>query len=315
MDSFDRTVRGHSACHLMAGFICGYDPICAPRAPLIYKVLLSLVGDESCLRLTWDRDTYIFKMSLGAIESEYLLERALPSEAVRLQLFNRVVDFAKRVASLRRGDDYSYNIQKHANGLIRPEMDETEYLMSGANGPVLMESIAHLEAGRTVEMPQVLDVCCGSKMFYPDKNDLMVTFSDIRQESEVLCDGRKLTIDPDIVQDFRKLGYRDQSFDMVVFDPPHLVRAGEKSWMAKKYGVLNKTTWYEDLRKGFSEAFRVLRDKGVLIFKWNETQIATSRILKLSPYKPLLIQRTGKGDKTHWIVFIKTSFKKVPDGE
>jgi hypothetical protein len=43
--------------------------------------------------------------------------------------------------------------------------------------------------------------------------------------------------------------------------------------MGKKYGRLNKETWRDDLRAGFAEAFRVLWLHGVLIFKWNETQI------------------------------------------
>jgi 23S rRNA G2069 N7-methylase RlmK/C1962 C5-methylase RlmI len=51
--------------------------------------------------------------------------------------------------------------------------------------------------------------------------------------------------------------------------------------MGKKYGRLNKDTWREDLRAGFKEAFRVLRPHGVLIFKWNETQIPVSQILAL----------------------------------
>ncbi|ELZ8478228.1 SAM-dependent methyltransferase, partial [Salmonella enterica] len=60
-----------------------------------------------------------------------------------------------------------------------------------------------------------------------------------------------------------------------------------------------------DLRAGFKEAFRVLRPRGVLIFKWNETQIPVSQILALTDVKPIIGQRTGKGDKTHWIIFVK----------
>lgn len=92
---------------------------------------------------------------------------------------------------------------------------------------------------------------------------------------------------------------------MVVFDPPHLESIGENAWMRKKYGALNRETWREDLRAGFAEAFRVLRPSGVLIFKWNETQIPVSQIITLTPEKPLIGQRTGKSDKTHWIIFLK----------
>ncbi|EGN9537459.1 SAM-dependent methyltransferase, partial [Salmonella enterica] len=40
-------------------------------------------------------------------------------------------------------------------------------------------------------------------------------------------------------------------------------------------------------------------------FKWNETQIPVSQILALTDVKPIIGQRTGKGDKTHWIIFVK----------
>lgn len=153
----------------------------------------------------------------------------------------------------------------------------------------------------------ILDMCCGSRMFWFDKQDERAVFSDIRAEEHELCDGRQLVISPNIIADFRSLPFPDNSFPVVVFDPPHLERVGDNAWMGKKYGRLNKETWRDDLRSGFSEAFRVLWPNGVLIFKWNETQIPVSQILALTDVKPIIGQRTGKSDKTHWIIFIKGS--------
>ncbi len=155
--------------------------------------------------------------------------------------------------------------------------------------------------------PHILDVCCGSRMFYPDKNDSRVVFSDIRKEEHILCDGRQLIINPDVIADFRNLPFPDNSFYTVVFDPPHLIRIGKTSWMFKKYGALNKETWQEDLSKGLSEAFRVLKPYSPLIFKWNETQIPARQILALTEHKPFIVQRVGKNDKTHWMVFSKNN--------
>lgn len=151
----------------------------------------------------------------------------------------------------------------------------------------------------------VLDMCCGSRMFWFDKRDGRALFTDIRDEQHELCDGRQLVISPDMVADFRSLPFADASFGVVVFDLPHLERVGENAWMGKKYGRLNKDTWRDDIRAGFAEAFRVLWPHGVLIFKWNETQIPVSQILALTDVKPLIGQRTGKNDKTHWIIFLK----------
>lgn len=150
----------------------------------------------------------------------------------------------------------------------------------------------------------VLDVCCGSRMFWFDKDDERAVFNDVRREDHILCDGRELVIDPDTQFDFTKLGFDSGQFNLVVFDPPHLEKIGDSAWMAKKYGKLTPD-WQDKLKGGFSECFRVLKDGGVLIFKWNEDQIKVSEILKLTDNKPLFGHRSGKRSNTHWIAFIK----------
>lgn len=137
---------------------------------------------------------------------------------------------------------------------------------------------------------KVLDPCCGSRMMWFDKNNPEAVFGDKRKEIHLLKDRkylRKLEITPDVVMDFTNIPFPDNTFAVVVFDPPHLQRAGEKSWLAKKYGVLGNE-WREDLRKGFAECFRVLRSEGVLIFKWSENQIPVKEILSLTNAEPLI---------------------------
>lgn len=148
---------------------------------------------------------------------------------------------------------------------------------------------------------KILDACCGSKMFYFDKEREDILFMDNRILETELCDGRKLEVKPDVVGDFRNMPFEDEHFEMVIFDPPHLVRVGEKSWLKLKYGKL-ESRWEEDIKKGFSECFRVLEKGGVLIFKWNEDQIKLSEVLKLTKEKPLI---GNKRAKTHFIIFKK----------
>lgn len=150
----------------------------------------------------------------------------------------------------------------------------------------------------------VLDPCCGSRMFYFDKTDERVIFGDIREESHTLCDGRSLHIKPDQKMDFRAMPFADESFSVVIFDPPHLIRAGATGWIGKKYGILTDD-WRDDLRKGFAECFRVLKTNGTLVFKWNEIQIRVGEILALTEEKPLIGHRSGKRSDTHWILFLK----------
>ena len=160
-----------------------------------------------------------------------------------------------------------------------------------------------VEPGST--SPQrVLDPCCGSRMFWFDRQHPDVVFGDKRAETHTLCDGRILRIEPDIMLDFTALPFDNETFKLVAFDPPHLHTAGAKSWMAAKYGKLTGD-WREDLRKGFSECFRVLSTDGVLVFKWNETQVKIREVLELTEVRPLFGNTSGKKAGTHWYVFMK----------
>lgn len=114
------------------------------------------------------------------------------------------------------------------------------------------------------------------------------------------CDIRIL-VKPDIKMDFREMPFPDNTFKIVVFDPPHLKQAGSESWLAKKYGVLPKD-WKPYLKAGFDECMRVLEPDGILVFKWNEEQIKLNDVLKEFGKEPLLGDQRGK---TRWILFMK----------
>lgn len=154
----------------------------------------------------------------------------------------------------------------------------------------------------------ILDPCCGGRQFWFDKTNPNVLFADKRfMPPTVVGSGKDARIRkcmPDQQHDFREMSFPDESFQMVVFDPPHLF-LGENSYMAKSYGSLNKSTWKDDLTKGFKECFRVLKTHGTLIFKWNECDIPLSEILKCTDQKPLFGHPSGKAQKTHWVAFMK----------
>jgi len=149
----------------------------------------------------------------------------------------------------------------------------------------------------------IIDACCGSKMFWYNRNHPDAVYMDIRQFEDTLCDGRKLIIKPDIVGDFKDIPFPDNTFKLAVFDPPHLIRVGDTAWMAKKYGKL-PSDWPQEIRQGFNECMRVLEPHGVLIFKWNEQQITIGEIIKAIGVTPLF---GDKRAKTHWMVFMKNA--------
>jgi len=147
----------------------------------------------------------------------------------------------------------------------------------------------------------ILDACCGGRMFWFEKEHQNAIYVDNRTYDGELCDGRRFIVRPDVVADFRDLPFPDESFYMVVFDPPHLVRAGDDSWLRAKYGVL-KDSWKQDLKYGFSECMRTLKPYGTLIFKWNECQISKKELLAAIGARPIIGNRRGK---TIWMVFMK----------
>lgn len=158
----------------------------------------------------------------------------------------------------------------------------------------------------------ILDACCGGKQFWFDKHHPNVVYVDCRKlerfpiwqnkdGSEVI----EFEVQPDVVADFRELPFPDESFWHVVFDPPHLFSVGENSWLAQKYGRLDKDDWRDMIGRGFRECMRVLKPYGTLIFKWSDKDIKVKEILDVIGAQPLYGHRSGKSGQTHWMAFMK----------
>jgi len=160
--------------------------------------------------------------------------------------------------------------------------------------------------------PRVLDPCCGSRMMWHDKKNPDAVYGDCRIETGTVVDGshgrendtRIIRIEPDCVMDFRALPYPDNTFKLVSFDPPHLLKVGQGSWLAKKYGSL-PVDWKDYIKAGFDECMRVVDVYGVVIFKWNDDQIKVKEILSVIDFQPLFGHTTGRHGKTHWMTFMK----------
>lgn len=147
----------------------------------------------------------------------------------------------------------------------------------------------------------ILDACCGSRMFWYDKDNPFVDFMDIRREDCILSDGQLCIVNPNIVGDFTNMDFPDKSYKMVVWDPPHLVYAGKCSNMYKLFGKLDD--WRNDLKKGYEECMRVLDDYGVLIFKWSDHQLKVKTVIQAIGHVPLFGHKTSR--HTIWMAFMK----------
>ena len=150
---------------------------------------------------------------------------------------------------------------------------------------------------------KILDVTCGSRTIWFNKNHPNAIYTDKRVESHEL-NGHQCNVNPDIIADFTNLPFEDESFYLVVFDPPHLTRLGETAWLAKKYGRLFPG-WETQIKGGIDECMRVLKPNGILVFKWNERDIKTRMILDLIEIEPLFGHTTGSNAQTMWMTFMK----------
>ena len=157
----------------------------------------------------------------------------------------------------------------------------------------------------------ILDATCGSRMIWFQKDHPMTVYMDCREEHDTAIwrstkndSVRTLNVEPDVIADFTAMPFEDNTFELVVFDPPHLIKVGETAWLKKKYGKLTED-WPRMIHDGFWECMRVLKPYGTLVFKWSEIDIPTREIIKAIGKEPLFGHRSGKAMKTHWLCFMK----------
>ena len=169
---------------------------------------------------------------------------------------------------------------------------------------------------------EILDATCGGRSIWLDDQSARddTLYIDNRQEpagfvDEALPESQRpnnpgYSVEPDDVEDYRELPYAYESFNLVVFDPPHIIRSDGMETltgvMTKKYGCLNAETWQDDLRRGFEELFRVLAPGGTLIFKFSDCDTDFSSVIELAPVSPLFGTTTRRNtNDTRWFVFYK----------
>ena len=163
---------------------------------------------------------------------------------------------------------------------------------------------------------QILDATAGPKGIWYQKNHPFVTFMDKRNgtfhnvmsENVKFKTRRRYKIYPDVVSEWKDAPFPDNYFDMIVFDPPHLLVGKDKKPpnMTQKYGMLDKETWRNDLRIGLKKLFSILKPNGIFVLKWCENDISIEEVLKLFPYPPLFGSNIKKKvSTTYWILFIK----------
>jgi len=158
---------------------------------------------------------------------------------------------------------------------------------------------------------EILDATTGGgHMWHPDSEDLeRAVYADRRR-----CDGLEhqpsWSCEPSVLCDTRRLPFRDESFNLIAFDPPHRVTDDGMNQLSgvieKKYGALSAETWQSDLRRSFDELWRVLSPGGTLTFKWADRHKSHSEVINLIGRSPLYGVTTEKErGVTKWWVYQK----------
>ena len=171
-----------------------------------------------------------------------------------------------------------------------------------------MEAIKDIEAIKDMDLSEkhVLDVCCGGKMFWFDKNNKDTLYCDIREVEKGYIEWcPNWECKPNVIADYRDLPFPDKSFKLIVWDIPHIIK-GSSGIITKKYGSLGEN-WKEDTTKAFKSIWSKLDTHGTLCFKYSDLDIKVSEMLKLFPVRPLFGTMTKKAvNNTYWFCFFKS---------
>lgn len=148
---------------------------------------------------------------------------------------------------------------------------------------------------------KILDMSTGKKGIWFDKNNPLVTFLDIRPETNptFICDTRNIPAEV------------GNDFDLIVFDPPHL-NLGKNSNFAKDYGHFTQSEIMDTISRSSAEAHRISKPTALMAFKWNDHDTRLEKVLGLMKnWTPLFGNRLKSGPNyrtmTYWVVLNKTA--------
>ena len=121
----------------------------------------------------------------------------------------------------------------------------------------------------------ILDACCGGKTMYhgwhANLGDSLVSIDIRKLSAREWVGGKGWTrnmppIEPTVQADMNWLPFREQVFDAIIFDPPHL-QVDMRSFMGELYGGWTKTAARKIMVKVNAEFTRVLKPSGLLLMK------------------------------------------------
>lgn len=120
----------------------------------------------------------------------------------------------------------------------------------------------------------ILDVCCGAEKIYHNNqiklNGNFITMDERRGDFSYKTKSAvaevKVVVDPMVLADMQCLPFKDNIFDTVVCDPPHM-DCGLTGFMGKAWGSWGQQETIDIMKNANIEFSRVLKPSGSLILK------------------------------------------------
>lgn len=161
----------------------------------------------------------------------------------------------------------------------------------------------------------ILDATAGGRQMWYNKYDPDTVYMDKRKTFPTQTPSGNIIngafkIPPDIQAVWEYLPFKDNTFDLIDFDPPHRIRKFSPTWIHDSlYGTIDPDKFIKTFYTAFKELFRVLKPGGFLILKWCDLDRSLDDILKLTEHKPLFWNISGATkageQKTFFICFRK----------
>jgi hypothetical protein len=207
-------------------------------------------------------ETYTDALAQTGLDYESLRQCKWVSECVETVRRRTVLSWShhEEVAALEPVEQDIWLERAEANNWTRKEL---RAWIKGTKAKPLPTHTPLLRFAQNLETPVIIAQIL--RVFFPDAETALDStggdggFWDGSQPVDVTA----LYVDPrrsdGAVGDFRQLEYDDESFDVVLFDPPHLEDGGTRSIMAEKFGTYSSDDLPDVIRTGTCEAWRVAR--------------------------------------------------------
>ncbi len=141
---------------------------------------------------------------------------------------------------------------------------------------------------------KILDMFAGKRAVWFNKKHPCATYLD-----------KRACVSPDFIADSTRLPREvGDSFELIVFDPPHM-NCGPNSNMSRVYGHHTTKEILELIEGAAKEAHRISLSEALLALKWNDHDIKLQRVFELMPqWEPLFghLTKDGPGSKTYWVM-------------